>query len=66
MRASRSAAIAVYDAICWPASAAPPSCRYANGDGEVKRAFYVAAETVIIIHAVRHAARDPSGMPGSA
>ena len=28
--------------------------------------FYEAAETEIIIHAVRHAARDPSGMPGSA
>lgn len=28
--------------------------------------FYEAAETEIIIHAVRHAARDPSRMPGSA
>ena len=28
--------------------------------------FYEIAETEIIIHAVRHAARDPSGMPGSA
>jgi len=28
--------------------------------------FYEVAETEIIIHAVRHAARDPSGMPGSA
>jgi toxin ParE1/3/4 len=28
--------------------------------------FYEIAETVIIIHAVRHAARDPSGMLGSA
>lgn len=28
--------------------------------------FYEAAETEIIIHAVRHAVRDPSGMPGSA
>jgi len=28
--------------------------------------FYEATETEIIIHAVRHAARDPSGMPGSA
>jgi plasmid stabilization system protein ParE len=27
--------------------------------------FYAANETEIIIHAVRHAARDPSGMPGS-
>jgi toxin ParE1/3/4 len=27
--------------------------------------FYEATETEIIIHAVRHAARDPSGMPGS-
>jgi len=26
--------------------------------------FYEAAENEIIIHAVRHAARDPSGMPG--
>ena len=26
--------------------------------------FYEATETEIIIHAVRHAARDPSGMPG--
>jgi toxin ParE1/3/4 len=28
--------------------------------------FYEAMESEIIIHAVRHAARDPSGMPGSA
>jgi len=28
--------------------------------------FYEATETEIIIHAVRHAARRPSGMPGSA
>lgn len=28
--------------------------------------FYEATETEIIIHAVRHAARDPSGMPSSA
>jgi plasmid stabilization system protein ParE len=28
--------------------------------------FYQATETEIIIHAVRHAARHPSGMPGSA
>jgi toxin ParE1/3/4 len=28
--------------------------------------FYEIAQTEIIIHAVRHAARDPSGMPGSA
>ena len=28
--------------------------------------FYEISETEIIIHAVRHAARDPSGMPGSA
>jgi toxin ParE1/3/4 len=28
--------------------------------------FYELTETEIIIHAVRHAARDPSGMPGSA
>jgi toxin ParE1/3/4 len=28
--------------------------------------FYEATEAEIIIHAVRHAARDPSGMPGSA
>jgi toxin ParE1/3/4 len=27
--------------------------------------FYEIAEDVIIIHAVRHAARDPSAMPGS-
>jgi plasmid stabilization system protein ParE len=27
--------------------------------------FYEATDTEIIIHAVRHAARDPSGMPGS-
>jgi len=27
--------------------------------------FYEVSETEIIIHAVRHAARDPSGMPGS-
>jgi len=27
--------------------------------------FYQATETEIIIHAIRHAARDPSGMPGS-
>ncbi len=28
--------------------------------------FYEVTETELIIHAVRHAARDPSGMPGSA
>ena len=28
--------------------------------------FYEATETEIIIHAVRHAARNPSGMPGAA
>ena len=28
--------------------------------------FYEATDTEIIIHAVRHAARDPSSMPGSA
>ena len=28
--------------------------------------FYEPTETEIIIHAVRHAARDPSGMPGAA
>jgi toxin ParE1/3/4 len=28
--------------------------------------FYEATEAEIIIHAVRHAARDPSGMPDSA
>jgi toxin ParE1/3/4 len=28
--------------------------------------FYEIAETDIIIHAIRHDARDPSGMPGSA
>ena len=28
--------------------------------------FYETTETEIIIHAVRHAARDPSGMPDSA
>ena len=28
--------------------------------------FYEVTETEIIIHAVRHAASDPSGMPGSA
>lgn len=28
--------------------------------------FYEATQTEIVIHAVRHAARDPSGMPGSA
>jgi toxin ParE1/3/4 len=28
--------------------------------------FYEVTETEIVVHAVRHAARDPSGMPGSA
>jgi toxin ParE1/3/4 len=28
--------------------------------------FYEITQTEIIIHAVRHAARDSSGMPGSA
>ncbi len=28
--------------------------------------FYEVTGTEIVIHAVRHAARDPSGMPGSA
>jgi toxin ParE1/3/4 len=28
--------------------------------------FYEVTDTEVIIHAVRHAARDPSGMPGSA
>ena len=27
--------------------------------------FYEIAETEIIVHAIRHAAREPSGMPGS-
>jgi toxin ParE1/3/4 len=27
--------------------------------------FYELTDTEIIIHAVRHAARNPSGMPGS-
>lgn len=27
--------------------------------------FYEATETEIIVHAVRHAARDPAGMPGT-
>jgi plasmid stabilization system protein ParE len=27
--------------------------------------FYEATDTELIIHAVRHGARDPSGMPGS-
>lgn len=27
--------------------------------------FYEVTETHIVIHAVRHAARDPAGMPGS-
>jgi toxin ParE1/3/4 len=27
--------------------------------------FYEATEAEIIIHAIRHAARDPSGMPGA-
>jgi toxin ParE1/3/4 len=27
--------------------------------------FYEVTQTEVIIHAVRHAARDPSGMPGS-
>jgi plasmid stabilization system protein ParE len=27
--------------------------------------FYEIAEDEIVIHAIRHAARDPSGMPGS-
>jgi len=27
--------------------------------------FYAAADDEIIIHAIRHGARDPSGMPGS-
>lgn len=28
--------------------------------------FYEVTESEVIIHAIRHAARDPSGMPGSA
>jgi toxin ParE1/3/4 len=28
--------------------------------------FYEATEAEIVIHSVRHAARDPSGMPGAA
>jgi plasmid stabilization system protein ParE len=28
--------------------------------------FYEVTESEIIVHAVRHAARDPLGMPGSA
>jgi plasmid stabilization system protein ParE len=27
--------------------------------------FYEATDTEVVIHAVRHTARDPSGMPGS-
>jgi toxin ParE1/3/4 len=32
---------------------------------KTKLIFYEATETEIIIHAVRHAARDPAEMPGS-
>jgi toxin ParE1/3/4 len=28
--------------------------------------FYEVTDSEIVVHAVRHAARDPSGMPGSA
>jgi toxin ParE1/3/4 len=28
--------------------------------------FYEATETEVVIHSVRHAARDPTGTPGSA
>jgi toxin ParE1/3/4 len=31
----------------------------------VKLIFYEIANDEIIIHAIRHAARDPSGMPGA-
>jgi hypothetical protein len=52
-----------------------PNIRTRTSDPAIRRmtttpypylVFFEAADTEIIIHAVRHAARDPSGMPGSA
>jgi toxin ParE1/3/4 len=45
-----------------------PNIGTRTSDPAIRRmlVFYEATETEIIIHAVRHAARDPSGMPGSA
>jgi plasmid stabilization system protein ParE len=43
-----------------------PAIRRATATPYPYLIFYEATETEIIIHAIRHAARDPSSMPGSA
>ena len=42
-----------------------PTIRRINASPYLYLIFYEATEEEIIIHAVRHGARDPSGMPGS-
>jgi hypothetical protein len=42
-----------------------PTIRRATTSPYPFLAFYEATETEIIIHAVRHAARDHAGIPGS-
>lgn len=45
---------------------ADPAIRRMNTTPYPYLVFYEVTESEIVIHAVRHAARDPSGMPGSA
>ena len=47
------------------ASTGDPSIRRMTASPYPYLVFYEATEAEIIIHAVRHAARDPSGMPGT-
>jgi plasmid stabilization system protein ParE len=42
-----------------------PTIRRATTSPYPYLVFYEATENEIIVHAVRHAARDPEGMPGS-
>ncbi|HUZ63584.1 MAG TPA: type II toxin-antitoxin system RelE/ParE family toxin [Acetobacteraceae bacterium] len=43
-----------------------PTIRRMRASPYRSRIFYAATETEIVIHAVRHGARDPAGMPGNA
>jgi hypothetical protein len=42
-----------------------PTIRRATTSPYPYLVFYEVTEAEIVIHAVRHAARDPAGMPGS-
>jgi toxin ParE1/3/4 len=44
---------------------ADPAIRRLNTSPYPYIIFYEATDTEVIIHAVRHGARDPSGIPGS-